>query len=854
MNPSNANEGNLIYINKALTVNGSSIEGLIVRIESSVSSDVTLKNFKKAKIEIVAPTPAVQNPYINRFSRSAYNIADIETENESGEIQKIEKFGDGVLPLRLEGCEIDELRTEKPITLYLETGDEKSSIEELKILEGAESFTFIEKDDDVAAADKSSVEKLFIEKSEVEHGDQEINLIGGTFGDVDFADDFTSEDKLRFKYDAEFEQFEDKEFMEEDFIEEKDIALADYDVTNGSGIYKFTMTRAEFERLNGYLGVVFLNDTHKAAIQNYTMDIFETWMSASYEQPMYDMAIMGSFKVFEVEQAGLKPIYGRNDSYLDYSGAFFGDSWHGYITKQYLTEYMHYSKDAVVVNVGNESVDLYVNAYAITKKDLSIHVGVQINGESGICEGGSKLTKLDLTGYKPYLIVNTGIHEEGLNPIYRLLYGTENPNDVTFDTDENPIFSEAAAPVGFLNTWLNKRTIYFPCTSDQKSDLGDPDYHIFPMTQTTDEYPNVASVEIPQYEIARDRITVRYYDPTATTFLYENTDEVKLNLNPFSSAFEYYYDSEFKYKLLIGTGSQQENFDWDFDPSSIPGYSSTTTSTTSDKGSTENGKGHSSIVLYARPKRSLTIWTSHIVPDTNPTVYEMGINIGENINTITFPNMKTNLRYLFYKSYNPATKEFSDRIYSPTEISDGDSLYLADAYVTLVAASPTDSTKTQTIGVVRVWDLPIYETPDSPARSFYSSPSMDTSTRVYKDALMTYAGDTVYTAYNVRVNWENDNTMDFIAFTESLATHNYYFNQSYTSEAEAQAGKITVANITAYIKEHVDWYYAGNSAYIDVYDSYSLFDPIPAPAPTPDPQPDPSPVSSAKNFIKKMMK
>lgn len=774
--------GTHITVSKALTINGNNLEGLTVKVSSAVSSNVTIRNLKSAKIQVTTVSTNSANRAIRR-SRAVYSVADIETTDEDGSVQKIEKFGDGVLPLKLEGCEVDEFIAEKPVALYLETGSEKSSIEELKIWDGADNFTIIEKDDGVASADKSSVEKLFVEKSEVEdNGVQEINLIGCTFGDVDFADDFTAQDKLKFKYDAEFDdQFEDKAFMEETFVKEKDVALADYEATaGGSGIYKFTMPRAEFNRLNGYLGVVFLTDAQKQAIQNCGEDITDTWLSATYEHPMYDMSLMGSFKVFDADSGtGLKPIYGRNESFLDYSSAIWGSGWGGFITKVWLTEYMHYSKEAAIFNVGTENVELYVNTNAITKEDLSIHVGMEIEGiQDGCAEGGTKLTKLDLTGYKPYLIINTGVFDQSSgisgNLAYELLYGISDTSGYTFNSDNtlNPL---PDTTLSFLSSWLNSRVIFFPCTSDQKSDLGYPDYYIFPMTQTTEAYPTVSSVTVPTHEITRDRITVKYYDANKT-YLYEDTDVVKLNVNPYSSPYEYYYDSEFKYKLVRGEGDIQELFDWNFNPTTISGYTGTANN-----------------VYYAIPKRTITFWTPQVDYTANPsqpTQYVMRVDESLNINLVNFTNVGKNCRGITYKSYNATTKEFSNLVTDPSQLSDGDTVYIKDASVTIYAAKAGSTP--ELLGTKRVFDLPIYS---SDARQYYSTSDLS-GTAMTRDQLKACNGDVVYSSFGFRIDNEPDTVLDFITIRDNMANGTKYYNSSvYTDQTAADADALTLSDL-----------------------------------------------------------
>ena len=141
--------GSSISISKAITVDGKGIDGLTVKVSSTVKDNVVLKNFKNASLKI------------EKTASASRAVSAHDAENEDGE--KIEKFGDDALPLRLEGCEIKEFIAEDEVALYLGTGDEKTVIEEMNLREGAEKFTFIENDDGIKAEDRSSIGTLFIE-------------------------------------------------------------------------------------------------------------------------------------------------------------------------------------------------------------------------------------------------------------------------------------------------------------------------------------------------------------------------------------------------------------------------------------------------------------------------------------------------------------------------------------------------------------------------------------------------------------------------------------------------------------------------------------------------------------------
>ena len=694
LSPANgiAPQGSTLNISKALTVDGNGIDGLTINVSSSVQSNITLKNFKKAKLQVVAPAAPQTSTSVNR----ARAVSIHDTENEDGE--KIEKFGDDALPLRLEGCEIKEFIIEDEVALYLGTGEEKTTIEELKLdlVEGAEKFTFIENDKDIDEEDRSSIEKL-----RIEDGLKEINLIGGSFDDVDFADDFSFEDdKLKFNYDPEFEQFKDDDFLRDEEFKEKaeawDIALAKYEIdenTNGSGVYKFEMTPADFLKLNGYIGVIFLNDEQAtAATGNYNLEAFQR--KATYETPMYNMSIMGAFRVKERTE-GLQPVYGRNTSYLDYNEAYFGNNFRDYVRKTHLDNYQIYSKDAVVIDIGTDKVTLYVNMAGIKKQDVTINITPNYEdtteAAAGIFEGGSKLTKVDLTGYKPYFIIDTGIQDAngmtmaGESSIeYAFLYDVDISNEIpdTYGPNAISFIDNCLSKPDPLQLFPKNRWIYLPISSDQKSDCGEPMYYPFAMTEVTGDYPDVSAVEAEEWSVNQEHITVDYYDPDLK-FMYKDEMVIKENLNPLD-AWEYYYDDKFEYKIPCDPMAFAGGLFWNF---------------------TYEGMPEKLTKVYARPKRFVSFLTKQIDPLTmkEKEEYELG---DYNMGFINFPNIESK-PVIFFKTYDPETKELSDKITKPTEVNDYDIVYLVDAYVNLVIANPNKATDLKEIGTLKVASLPV---------------------------------------------------------------------------------------------------------------------------------------------------
>lgn len=148
--------GTYIAINKALTVDGKNISGLTVYVLPSVSSNVKLKNFKKATVKIATPVDS---------SRTAFTIRRADNTSASTTEDHLKKMGEDALPLYLEGCEIEKFEASADVALHLENGDKKSEIGELKLKEGVEDFTFVEMDkEDTTLANKTKVEDFIIEK------------------------------------------------------------------------------------------------------------------------------------------------------------------------------------------------------------------------------------------------------------------------------------------------------------------------------------------------------------------------------------------------------------------------------------------------------------------------------------------------------------------------------------------------------------------------------------------------------------------------------------------------------------------------------------------------------------------
>ena len=792
--------GSSISINKAITVDGKGIDGLTVKVSSIVKDNVVLKNFKNASLKI------------EKASLAPRAVSAHDAENEAGE--KIEKFGDDALPLRLEGCEIKEIIAEDEVALYLGTGDEKTVIEEMNLREGAEKFTFIENDDGIKAEDRSSIGKLFIED-----GLKEINLIGGVFDNVDFADDFAGE-KLDFNYDAEFEQFKDDSFMEKAFVEEKDIAIAEYEATNGKGVYKFEMTKADFNKLNGYMGVIFLNDEQAAAATG-VVDLEAFQKKATYDTPMYNMSIMGAFRVKDKATAtGLQPLYGRNSSYLDYNDAFFGNNFRDFVRKIYLDNYAIYSKEAIIIDIGTEKVTLYVNMAAIKKQDVTINItpnyGEEGAAPEGIFEGGSKFTRVDLTGYKPYFIIDTGVQDaNGISMAnessieYAFLYDVDTSNEIpdTYGPNAISFIDNCISKTEANQTFPKNIWIYLPISSDQKSDCGEPLYYPFAMTEVTGDYPDVSAVEAAEWSVNQEHITVAYYDPELK-LMYNDETIIKENLNPMD-AWEYYYDDKFEYKIPCDPMAFAGGLYWDFDSEVVPEKITT---------------------VYARPKRFVTFFTKEVDPETNkerdeyvPGLFDIGF--------INFPNISPEIMvlpgpHIFFKTYNPETKEFSDKITKPTEVNDYDFVYLVEAYVNLVIADPNDASKLKEIGSLKVEALPItgeggeynpngnvgetyfYETAEMTAGSQY--------TPATKSKLNESLGTKLYFDLPVKIltsdNMSVKSSLNYFEFKEKLDKGEKFYIS--TQASPAFTDPVTGEEIPAQTVEDITWTAAKLEKYV----------------------------------------
>ena len=422
--------GNSITINKALTVDGNGIENLTITIASNVSNNVTLRNFRNANVTVASSSRRALD---NRMARAA---------NDAEEADKFAKIGDGDLPLHIEGCTIEKLDLGKDVALYLENGDEKSIIEELSLKEGVVDFSFIEFDENgkevadktaTATAEKSKIEKLSIE----DDGIEKINLIGGVISDVDFADGVTAAAIDSLKFDKEFaDQFgnEAKTALLDAVpaAKKEDVGVAKR--TDSTNIYSFTMSKDTLAKTNGAFSIIFLKDDQLESIQsgNTISSI------ASFNNPIYVAIPAGCFKVdYQGNETDgtVKTIYGTEWAYVDYAHAFArGLVWnYGLQDIVVLDHYRNYNKNAFAAKINADTVTVYVNMAEIKKSDVICCAYSEDDQAYG--EAATKLTDLNLSGYKPYFTASLS----AMQYFYRIA----NPSPARENYDSDQAWEEA---------------------------------------------------------------------------------------------------------------------------------------------------------------------------------------------------------------------------------------------------------------------------------------------------------------------------------------------------------------------------------------------------------------------------
>ena len=397
-----------ISINKALTVNGSGVANLTINVASNVTSNVTLRNFRNAVIVVAAPSSTHSSIGVYRSARSAggmyrgANAGDPVVSSTADEGYK--KVGEDSLPLHIEGCTIEKLDVKDDVALYLGTDEKKSVINNLNLKEGVEDFTFIEfdksdkpettADEKTPLANKSEVKILKLE----DDGIEKINLIGGTFDDINYANDFSG--NVDFKYDKEFaDQLNLESAKKEAFMnafEPKDIGVAEK--TDSEKEYIFTIPKEYFENIDGRFAIVFMTDEQKTDIST-TQTAQNTTDSL---HPIYGAFPTGGFKIdYEGNVGSYKTIYGSESAYLNYANAISrGLQYCEAQDVVVLEKYRNYNKEAFVAEITQNEIIIHVNMDKVRKEDVLI---CSYHGEDAFGEAGTKLSEINLDGYKPYI-------------------------------------------------------------------------------------------------------------------------------------------------------------------------------------------------------------------------------------------------------------------------------------------------------------------------------------------------------------------------------------------------------------------------------------------------------------------
>ena len=441
-----SSEGGSITINKPLTVNGNGARNVAINVASNVTDNVVLRNFVNATVTVVN---AGSSPSANRIGRSA-----IARDGDAEDADHFEKMGEDALQLKLEGCTIEKLDVGADVALFLEYGEgKKCEIEELNLKNGVEEFTFIEMDkadkpettgNEATPTDqKSNVGELNIEGNGIE----KINLIGGTFDDVNLADGFTG-DAIDFKYDKEFsDQFgefsEKAAFFENAKIEEKDVAVVEVaaaDTHASSDVYKFEIPLDIYPVFDNRFTIVFMTDDQKTTAERVCS--INNPQVASIQNPIYAAIPTGAFRIdFETDDKS-KPltIFGGEGGYINYGAAYSrGLTYYERQDIVVLENYRNYNKNAFIVEFDTDRncLIIYVNMAEVRKEDIVICASME--GET-YGEAGTKMTEINLAGYKPYISFNWmqfDSHYMQANPYPQSTLTDEDREQIVNDEDGN---------------------------------------------------------------------------------------------------------------------------------------------------------------------------------------------------------------------------------------------------------------------------------------------------------------------------------------------------------------------------------------------------------------------------------
>ena len=720
-----------IKITKPITVNAAKVgKGLKVEVAHNISSNVGLKGFQSgSSLKIASSTLAT-------VGRGA-------VENENADTFK--KYGDGALPLFLDDCKFDKFESESDVAVYFE--GEKSVIDELEIKKGENrkdfegnaitedvKFTFIDMGE--KQEDLSYIKEMFVDKDVCD-----VNLIGGKFDEVKF--DPAAE--MNFKFDGEFDQFADAKFIygekTEDFsnktfdkefwddttfwgnkFDVKDITVAEKDLEgSATGVYKYTMTKEQFKYLDGGVSIIFLTEDQETALDENPSDSPVVWAAISPATPAYTMSLMGTFEA-DSSADGVHAIHGTESHYM--VNGLRNNCWT--YQQVYLDEYQHYSKDAVVVDIGENEVTYYVNAAAIRKSDLLIGAYPSDNGH-GLAGAGSKLAMIDLSQYKPYFVIDTKKLELLKCRDYLQFNGKMWETKPGQESQYNDAQADMLAKLDNDFNFRGEFEMFFPMDPDSGFfEFGQPYYRVFSMDDAEAEaYPTEVEyvpAPVPDNAMGRNMVDVYYWRNNA----WSAPERVVLGtIDPWMDDWYYFTSQQCTDESYFSVAASWENYGnigfiypEQFPPEGRP-YNGVF--------ATYQGK------FYAKPKEKINLFVVGLDGNPMTMTQTVTLNNGEQpvqfsysddgsasmnlevtskrevINSYSNPDPFSAPKY-YYKTcdWSKAINEgrFSDPIteksgkFDLDSLKEGDTLYVVSPYVILKAVNGstiTDAGKVATI-------------------------------------------------------------------------------------------------------------------------------------------------------------